>query len=256
MKVFSPKMALGVFALSGLMSAGLVSCKQEEKEPSPLQKARTHLNDMRFQYNRDSLDYINSDSVKASEKFTKLTGLKQAYLGVHCNDNLSDTALNSLYEKVKASEKYKGMSYEEFRAEVKRHMDELKESSMTSAEIEAIIHGDKNIAKMNEAIYDAKKQIDISTGKVFQKTKEKLAQAEKDVQIQELIEKLANNIPLIYSERIFLENEYVSIFKSLVEKPNVNNERIIKNIDLIRRKTLEADGKDEIMKEFEKVISE
>ena len=113
-------------------------------------QAKEILKEAKDNYKRDSLNFINSDSILANEKLAKLEEEKKEYI------EKNKSANTSTYE----------------------------------AEIFALIKGDEKIKEMDKNIHNARLEVDIATGNVFKRSKERLAKAEESVKIRKLIDKM------------------------------------------------------------------
>lgn len=223
MKIFSsPKMLFGTIATTGLMALAMNSCGK--KEPTPLEKAQSELKEVQEQYTRDSLDFVNSDSIKAKAKLAKLQELRNEYLGISKYKEISKDSLKESYKNVLAHGNPKGLSFEEYCESVNASLKSIHDIQMNL--INSGMHNDKNIEKMDSVIYNAQAQIDIATGKVLEKSKENVDNAKALVKAQEILARVANGEKVTKEEITFAENmgrsnkliqEIVSQLKNLAD---------------------------------------
>lgn len=246
MKILSPKIMLGTVATVGLMSAAITSCSK--KEPTDLEKAKIELNEAKEQYTRDSLNFVNSDSVNAQKKMAKLLDLRDMYLGINTAP-LTDEQLKQTYDLLIQAGNLKSIGFEEFKYLVINYENTIKDMSRKAALINARANNDKNIGMMDSAINAAQTQIDISTGKIAQKTKEKVAKAEAMVKVEEIFEKVKNGESITAEEQAFArKNISISDDYSL----NEASQTIIKLLN----QTVNEFKKQDIIAEFNKVAAE
>ena len=178
MKVLSPKMILGTVATVGMVALGINYCNRD----SYLTKqANEILKEAKDDYKRDSLNFINSDSILANEKLAKLEELKKEYIEKNKPANISTS----------------------------------------EAELFALITGDEKIKEMDKNIYNARLEVDIATGNVFKRSKERLAKAEENLKIRKLIDKMIRKDELSKEEQEFVQKEHQKIIE------HINHERII-----------------------------
>ena len=165
---------IGAVAATALIGIGAYNFTQ--KNNTQQAKPETEVEALRKQYEADSLDFVNSDSVKAKAKLAALKEIQKEYiLGKNTINILSnDSLLKEAYEKDKQSGILNGTSYDEYKARV----ESLANKLLQRASLKAIYDHDSDYGYMKRNIDDAQKQIDIATGKVLKNTKEKLAQAE------------------------------------------------------------------------------
>ena len=185
---------------------------------TPLENAQMKLAAAKKQYTKDSLDFVNSDSIKAKEKLAKLETLRDEYLGINPNDT----------DSIKDTKRDMGMTI-------------------------ALLQDDKNIQQINNAITDAMAQIDIATGKVAQKAKEKVAKTEALVKAEKIIEKELNNEPITKEEKYFAFKVLnTHILDGMIE----SQEQLTKISEILKKVVNEKVQQDSIMNEFNKVVAE
>ena len=190
MKVMSPKMIFGATVLTGILAYGMSSCNRDTKITK---QSIEVLKEAKDDYKRDSLNFINSDSIEAKENLARLEEQKKEYL-----------------EKNKPAD-----------------------MSIYDAEIFALITGDKNIKEMDKKIFNARVEVDNATGYTFKRSKERLAKAERSVKISKLIDKMIRKDKLTTEEQEFVKNNQQEIINYIHLEIMSDNSRHDALVELI-----------------------
>ena len=190
MKVMSPKMMLGATVLTGILAYGMSSCNRDSNSTK---QSIEVLKEAKDDYKRDSLNFINSDSIEAKENLARLEEQKKEYL-----------------EKNKPAD-----------------------MSIYDAEIFALITGDKNIKEMDKKIFNARVEVDNATGYTFKRSKERLAKAEESVKIRKLIDKMIRKDKLTTEEQEFVKNNQQEIINYINLEIMIDNSRHDALVELI-----------------------
>ena len=157
------KYTIGAIAAVGLMAAGMSSCKKEQaKELTPVELAKMELADAKAQCKQDSIDFVNSDPVAANDKLLKVVNLGRAYYGNPPFDNVNQIQI-------------------------------INYRFMPEDAMKILVRDDwyKNVdERISGKIKSAQNKVDIATGKVYEKAKQRVFVAEQNLKRQILQENL------------------------------------------------------------------
>lgn len=198
---------MGTLAAGALMTLSLGSCKNNQ--PTNLEKAKANLELAQSVYTLDSLFYANhaNDSVKAREALAYFQNLRTEYLLGHPRTGTP--------EEMAAEEK-----------------------------LNTALKDDNRLDSLNAGIRLAQSDVDKTTGKRVQASKQNLQDAKNNYRIEELLEKERNNT-ITMEERIEC---YKLISNKMIYNTDKNNYYLQEIDDML--KSLGNSREDSIMSEF------